>query len=41
LVFAGLGEILQGDLKGIWTSDFFLNSSGLLKDFEKIEYAMP
>jgi hypothetical protein len=28
-----LGEILQGDLEGIWTWRFFLNSSWLLKDF--------
>jgi hypothetical protein len=30
---ARLGEILQGDLAGIWTWKFFLNSSRLLKDF--------
>jgi hypothetical protein len=28
-----LGEILQGDLEGIWTWGIFLNSSSLLKDF--------
>jgi hypothetical protein len=29
----GLGEILQGDLEGISTWGFFLNSFRLLKDF--------
>jgi hypothetical protein len=38
---ARLWEFLQGDLEGIWTQGFFLNSSRLLKDFWKIQYAMP
>jgi hypothetical protein len=32
---ARLGEIVQGDLDGIWTWNFFLNSSTLRKDFLK------
>jgi hypothetical protein len=32
---ARLGKILQGDLEGIWTHGFFLNSSRPLKDFRK------
>jgi hypothetical protein len=36
-----LGENLQGDLEGIWTWGFFINSSMLLKAFYKIQYAMP
>jgi hypothetical protein len=32
-------KIAQRDLGGIWTWDFFLNSSRFLKDFEK--YNMP
>jgi hypothetical protein len=36
-----LGEILEGDLEGIWTWGSFLNSSRLLKDILKIQYAMP
>jgi hypothetical protein len=32
-ILARLGEILQGDLEGIWTLEFFLNSSRLLNDF--------
>jgi hypothetical protein len=34
-------KFAQGDLGGIWTQGFFLNSSSLLKDFRKIQYAMP
>jgi hypothetical protein len=33
LDLARLGENLRGDLEGIWTWGFFLNSSRLLKDF--------
>jgi hypothetical protein len=36
-----LWKIAQGDLGGIWTWEFFLNYSRLLKDFRKIQYAMP
>jgi hypothetical protein len=36
-----LWKIEQGDLGGICTWGFFLNSSRLLKDFRKIQYAMP
>jgi hypothetical protein len=36
-----LWKFAQGDLGGILTRGFFLNSSGLLKDFRKIKYAMP
>jgi hypothetical protein len=32
------GEFLQGDLEGIWTQGFILNSSRLLNDFRKIQY---
>jgi hypothetical protein len=32
-ILARIWEILQGDLEGIWTWGFFLNSSRLLKDF--------
>jgi hypothetical protein len=38
---ARLWEFLKGDLEGIWTQGFFLNSFRLLKDFRKIQYAMP
>jgi hypothetical protein len=38
---ARLWEFLHGDLEGIWTQGFFLNSSRLLKNFLKIQYAMP
>jgi hypothetical protein len=38
---ARVEKILQGDLEGIWTHGFFLNSSRPLKDFRKIYYAMP
>jgi hypothetical protein len=30
---ARICEFLQGDLEGIWTQGFFLNSSRILKDF--------
>jgi hypothetical protein len=36
-----LWKFAQGDLGGIWTQGFFLNSSRLLKDFRKIQYSMP
>jgi hypothetical protein len=36
-----LWKFAQGDLGGIWTQGFFLNSSGLLKYFRKMKYAMP
>jgi hypothetical protein len=36
-----LWKYAQGDLGGIWTWVFFLNSSRLLKYFRKMEYAMP
>jgi hypothetical protein len=36
-----LWKFAQGDLGGIWTQGFFLNSSRLLMDFRKIQYAMP
>ena len=36
-----LGKFVEGDLGGILTRGFFLNSSGLLKDFRKMKYAMP
>jgi hypothetical protein len=39
LNLARLGKILQGDLEGIWTHGFFLNSSGLSRILEK--YNMP
>jgi hypothetical protein len=35
-----LWKFAQGDLGGILTWGFFLNSLGLLKDFRKIKYAM-
>jgi hypothetical protein len=34
-------KFAQGDLGGIWTQGFFLNSSRLLKYFRKMKYAMP
>jgi hypothetical protein len=36
LIIAGLWEIVEGDLGGILTRGFFLNSSRLLMDFRKI-----
>jgi hypothetical protein len=36
-----LWKFVQGDLGGILTQGFFLNSSRTLKDFRKIQYAMP
>jgi hypothetical protein len=36
-----LWKFAQGDLGGIWTHGFFLNSSRLLKYFRKIKYGMP
>jgi hypothetical protein len=36
-----LSKFAQGDLGGIWTQGFFLNSSRLLKYFRKMRYAMP
>jgi hypothetical protein len=36
-----LWKFAQGDLGGILTWGFFLNSSRLLKYFRKMEYAMP
>jgi hypothetical protein len=36
-----LWKFVEGDLGGILTCGFFLNSSRLLKDFRKIKYAMP
>jgi hypothetical protein len=36
-----LWKFAQGDLAGIWTQGFFLNSSRLLKYFRKMKYAMP
>jgi hypothetical protein len=36
-----LWKFAQGDLEGILTWGFFLNSSRLLKDFTKMKYAMP
>jgi hypothetical protein len=41
LNIARLWKIVEGDLGGILTWGFFLNSSRLLKDFRKILYAMP
>jgi hypothetical protein len=41
LNFPRLWKFAQGDLGGIWTQGFFLNSSRLIKDFGKIQYAMP
>jgi hypothetical protein len=36
-----LWKFAQVDLGGILTQGFFLNSSKILKDFRKIQYAMP
>jgi hypothetical protein len=36
-----LWKFAQGDLGGIWTQGFFLNSSRFLKYFKKMKYAMP
>jgi hypothetical protein len=36
-----LWKFAQGDLGGIWTQGFFLNSSRLLKYFRKMKYDMP
>jgi hypothetical protein len=36
-----LWKFAQGDLGGILTWGFFLNSSRLFKDFRKIKYVMP
>jgi hypothetical protein len=36
-----LWKFAQGDLGGILTQGFFLNSSRILKDFRKIQYVMP
>jgi hypothetical protein len=36
-----LWKFAQGDLIGIWTQGFFLNSSRLLKYFRKMKYVMP
>jgi hypothetical protein len=36
-----LWKFVQGDLGGIWTHGFFLNSSRLLKYFRKMKYVMP
>jgi hypothetical protein len=36
-----LWKFAQGDLGVIWTQEFFLNSSRLLKYFRKMKYAMP
>jgi hypothetical protein len=36
-----LEKFAQGDLGGILTQGFFLNSSRILKDFRKIQYDMP
>jgi hypothetical protein len=41
LNIARLWKFAQGDLVGILTSGFFLNSSRLLKYFRKMKYAMP
>jgi hypothetical protein len=35
-----LWKFAQGDLGGIWTQGFFLNSSRLLKYFGKMKYVM-
>jgi hypothetical protein len=37
----GLWKFTQGDLGVILTQGFFLNSSRILKNFRKIQYAMP
>jgi hypothetical protein len=36
-----LWKFAQGHLGGILTQGFFINSSRILKDFRKIQYAMP
>jgi hypothetical protein len=36
-----LWKFAQGDLRGILTQEFLPNASRLLKDFKKIQYAMP
>jgi hypothetical protein len=36
-----LQKFVQGDLGGILMQGFFLNSSRILNDFRKIQYAMP
>jgi hypothetical protein len=36
-----LWKFAQGDLGGIWTQGFFLNSFRLLMYFRKMKYAMP
>jgi hypothetical protein len=36
-----LWKFVQGDLGGILTQGFFLNSYRILKDFRKIQYDMP
>jgi hypothetical protein len=36
-----LQKFVQGDLGGILIQGFFLNSSRILNDFRKIQYAMP
>jgi hypothetical protein len=36
-----LQKFVQGDLVGILIQGFFLNSSRILNDFRKIQYAMP
>jgi hypothetical protein len=36
-----LWKFAQGDLGVIWTQEFFLNSSRLLKYFRKMKYSMP
>jgi hypothetical protein len=33
LDFDKIVEFLQGDIEGVWTWEFFLNSFGLLKEF--------
>jgi hypothetical protein len=37
----GFWKFAQGDFGGILMWDIFLNSSMILKDFRKIQYAMP
>jgi hypothetical protein len=36
-----LWKFAEGDLGGIWTQGFFLNSYRLLKYFRKMKYALP
>jgi hypothetical protein len=36
-----LWKFAQGDLGGILTQGFFLNSSRILNNFRKIQYTMP